>query len=54
MPIYGICTAFLSREAAIFYRLLAKVGNDVIKGGEGRDMLYPLHHRYCGADVPMA
>jgi hypothetical protein len=27
MPIYGICTAFLSREAAIFYRLLDKVGN---------------------------
>jgi hypothetical protein len=26
MPIYGICTAFLSREAAIFYRLLEKVG----------------------------
>ena len=26
MPIYGICTAFLAREAAFFYRLLGKVG----------------------------
>jgi hypothetical protein len=26
MPIYGICTAFLSREAALFYRLLGILG----------------------------
>jgi len=35
MPIYGICTAFLSREAAIFYRLLVKVG----KGATSPEML---------------
>jgi hypothetical protein len=28
LPIYGICTAFLAREAALFYRLLGILGKD--------------------------